>query len=93
MASRFKVNPALRRGFDTARVGERPMTKSGTMSKIFLMLALVTAAAGKLVLPRRKPSVPIPSLNRWIRHRSDPCLDHHIQTSNSSSPFSGLCDR
>ncbi|MCQ4090698.1 Bax inhibitor-1/YccA family protein [Exiguobacterium sp. LL15] len=46
MASRFKVNPALRRGFDTARVGERPMTKSGTMSKIFLMLALVTAAAG-----------------------------------------------
>lgn len=48
MASRFKVNPALRRGFDTARVGERPMTKSGTMSKIFLMLALVTAAAGEV---------------------------------------------
>jgi len=46
MASRFKVNPALRRGFDTARVGERPMTKSGTMSKIFLLLALVTASAG-----------------------------------------------
>lgn len=46
MATRFKVNPALRRGFETARAGERPMTKAGTMSKIFLLLALVTAAAG-----------------------------------------------
>ncbi|MCY1691588.1 hypothetical protein OVA29_13585 [Exiguobacterium sp. SL14] len=81
MASRFKVNPALRRGFDTARVGERPMTKSGTMSKIFLMLALVTAAGRrKLVLPRREPSVLIPCINRWIRHRSDSCPDHHLQT-------------
>jgi len=45
MASRFKVNPALRRGFETSVPGERPMTLAGTTSKIFLMLLLVTASA------------------------------------------------